>query len=80
LVRFSSSLLVAAGRSAGKARSRRSVPATSSVSRPARNIGTEPRDTTAVTHIAIQEEKDGKVVDWMEHVSDGEYKKGSGAE
>ena len=36
--------------------------------------------TTAVTHIAIQEKKDGKVVDWMEHVSDGEYKKGSGAE
>ena len=35
--------------------------------------------TTAVTHIAIQEKKDGKVVDWMEHVSDGEYKKGSGA-
>jgi quercetin dioxygenase-like cupin family protein len=34
----------------------------------------------AVTHIAIQEKKDGKVVDWMEHVSDGEYKKGSGAE
>jgi quercetin dioxygenase-like cupin family protein len=32
--------------------------------------------TTAMTHIAIQENKDGKVVDWMEHVSDGEYKKG----
>src|SRR5881397_2558117 len=26
--------------------------------------------TTAVTHIAIQEKKDGKVVDWMEKVSD----------
>src|SRR3954468_24282867 len=25
--------------------------------------------TTAMTHIAIQEKKDGKVVDWMEHVS-----------
>src|SRR5580698_3321334 len=26
--------------------------------------------TTAMTHIAIQERLDGKVVDWMEHVSD----------
>ncbi|MGA8616998.1 MAG: hypothetical protein WB660_00545 [Candidatus Sulfotelmatobacter sp.] len=32
-----------------------------------------------VTHIAIQEKKDGKVVDWMEHVSDEQYKKGSRA-
>ena len=31
--------------------------------------------TTAVTHIAIQEALDGKVVDWMEKVSDEEYKK-----
>ena len=29
--------------------------------------------TTAVTHIAIQEKKDGKVVDWMEHVTDKQY-------
>jgi quercetin dioxygenase-like cupin family protein len=29
--------------------------------------------TTAMTHIAIQEALDGKVVDWMEHVSDQEY-------
>lgn len=29
--------------------------------------------TTAMTHIAIQEELDGKAVDWMEHVSDEEY-------
>lgn len=28
---------------------------------------------TAMTHIAIQEKKDGKVVDWMEHVSDEQY-------
>jgi len=28
---------------------------------------------TAMTHIAIQEKLDGKVVDWMEKVSDGEY-------
>ncbi|MFJ6323102.1 MULTISPECIES: cupin domain-containing protein [unclassified Rhizobium] len=29
--------------------------------------------TTAMTHIAIQEHLDGKVVDWMEHVTDAEY-------
>ena len=28
---------------------------------------------TAMTHIAIQEVKDGKVVDWLEKVSDVEY-------
>ena len=30
--------------------------------------------TTAMTHIAIQEALDGKVVEWMEKVSDEEYK------
>lgn len=29
--------------------------------------------TTAMTHIAIQEHRDGKVVEWMEHVSDEQY-------
>ena len=29
--------------------------------------------TTAMTHIAIQEKKDGKVVDWMEQVTDEQY-------
>lgn len=29
--------------------------------------------TTAMTHIAIQEEVGGKNVDWMEHVSDEQY-------
>ena len=29
--------------------------------------------TTAMTHIAIQEQLDGKVVDWMEKVSDADY-------
>lgn len=29
--------------------------------------------TTAITHIAIQERLDGKVVDWMEKVSDEQY-------
>lgn len=28
---------------------------------------------TAMTHIALQEVKDGKVVDWMEHVTDAQY-------
>ena len=28
---------------------------------------------TAMTHIAIQEVKDGKAVDWMEHVTDAQY-------
>jgi quercetin dioxygenase-like cupin family protein len=30
---------------------------------------------TAMTHIAIQEKLDGKMVDWMEHVSDEQYRK-----
>jgi quercetin dioxygenase-like cupin family protein len=30
--------------------------------------------TTAMTHIAIQERLDGKTVDWMEQVSDEQYK------
>jgi quercetin dioxygenase-like cupin family protein len=30
--------------------------------------------TTAVTHIAIQEQLDGKAVEWMEKVSDEQYK------
>jgi len=29
--------------------------------------------TTAMTHIATQEGLDGKVVDWMEHVTDEQY-------
>ena len=29
--------------------------------------------TEAMTHIAIQERLDGKVVDWMEHVSEADY-------
>ncbi|MGD0735443.1 MAG: cupin domain-containing protein [Terracidiphilus sp.] len=31
--------------------------------------------TTAMTHIAIQERLDGKVVDWLEKVSDQQYEK-----
>jgi quercetin dioxygenase-like cupin family protein len=33
--------------------------------------------TTAMTHIAIQEALDGKVVDWMEHVTDEQYARGN---
>lgn len=29
--------------------------------------------TTAMTHIAIQEAQDGRAVDWLEQVTDGEY-------
>ena len=29
--------------------------------------------TTAMTHLAIQEQLDGKAVEWMEHVSDSQY-------
>jgi quercetin dioxygenase-like cupin family protein len=31
--------------------------------------------TTAMTHIAIQEQHDGKAVDWMEHVTDEQYRR-----
>lgn len=30
--------------------------------------------TTAMTHIAIQEQLDGKAADWMEHVGDEQYR------
>ncbi len=31
--------------------------------------------TTAMTHLAIQERLDGKVVEWMEHVTDAQYRR-----
>jgi quercetin dioxygenase-like cupin family protein len=31
--------------------------------------------TTAMTHVAIQEALNGKPVDWMEHVSDEQYRR-----
>ena len=34
---------------------------------------------TAMTHIAIQEQLDGKTADWMEKVGDAQYEAGSGA-
>ena len=30
--------------------------------------------TTAMTHVAIQEQLDGKAVEWLEHVSDEQYR------
>ncbi len=36
--------------------------------------------TTALTHVAIQESLDGKVVDWLEKVSDEQYAAASKAE
>src|ERR1700722_4027898 len=36
--------------------------------------------TTAMTHIALQERLNGKVVDWMEKVTDEQYQAGSNAE
>jgi hypothetical protein len=32
-----------------------------------------------MTHIAVQEHQNGKPVDWMEKVSDGQYQVGSEA-
>jgi quercetin dioxygenase-like cupin family protein len=32
--------------------------------------------TTAMTHIAVQEHADGKTADWMEHVTDEQYRAG----
>jgi quercetin dioxygenase-like cupin family protein len=34
--------------------------------------------TTALTHVAVQEARDGKAVDWMEHVTDEQYGAGRG--
>jgi quercetin dioxygenase-like cupin family protein len=36
--------------------------------------------TTAMTHISIVEQLDGKAADWMEHVSDEQYQAGSSSE
>jgi len=34
---------------------------------------------TAMTHIAIQEQLDGKTVEWMEKVSDEQYRRATAA-
>jgi quercetin dioxygenase-like cupin family protein len=36
------------------------------------------RTSTAMTHIAIQEQVDGKIVEWMEKVTDEQYHRSSG--
>ncbi len=36
--------------------------------------------TTAMTHLAIQEQLDGKAVDWLEKVSDSQYQAAAAAE
>jgi hypothetical protein len=42
--------------------------------RPARSTGCA-IPSAALTHIAIQQRLDGKVVNWMEQVSDQQYRK-----
>jgi hypothetical protein len=46
---------------------------TSSGFRPVRSIGTAPTPTTAMIQIAVQEQLDGKAVDWMEQVREEQY-------
>ena len=40
----------------------------------ARSTGLGATATTEVTFIALQEELDGRTIDWMEHVTDDQYK------
>jgi quercetin dioxygenase-like cupin family protein len=42
---------------------------------PGEKHGHGAKPTIAMTHIAIQEKTDGKVVDWMEQVPDEQYRK-----
>lgn len=35
--------------------------------------------TTAMTHVALQEKLDGSTVDWLEHVTDAQYRAPRGA-
>jgi quercetin dioxygenase-like cupin family protein len=35
--------------------------------------------TTAMTHVAVQEAQNGRVVEWMEHVTDAQYQRGPAA-
>ena len=61
-------------------RSLKSTPATSSGVPRATSIGMAPRQPPSMTHIAIQEALDGKVVDWMEPVTDAHYIASPGAD
>ena len=62
-----------AGCSAGAVRSRRSVPGDVIWTAPGEKHWHGAKATTAMTHIAIQEALNGKVVDWMEKVGDDQY-------
>jgi len=42
---------------------------------PGEKQGHRAMPATAMTHMAIQERADGKVVDWMEHVTDEQYRR-----
>ena len=60
--------------STAAAASRRSVPATSSTSNPARNTGTAPPPTASWrTSRCKRPTTNGQVVTWLEHVTDEEY-------
>ena len=48
------------------------IPGTTKLARLEENIGAAA--TTAMTHIAIQEQLNGKAVEWMEKVSDEQYR------
>jgi hypothetical protein len=63
------------GRSATADPSRRFGPVVSSGLRLTRTTGTGPAPTTAMMHIALQEAFDGKVIEWMEKVSEEEYQR-----
>jgi hypothetical protein len=47
--------------------------------RPLKNTGKGATLTTAITHIAVQEQLDGKAVDLIEYVSDEQDKQSKGA-
>jgi hypothetical protein len=74
--RLSSSQLGVAGHSAGAARSREFGRATLVWFSPGEKHWHGAAPTTAMTHIAIQEKLDGKVVDWMEQVAGEQYRAG----
>ena len=63
------------GRSATADPSRRLGPVMSSGLRLTRNTGAGAAPTTAMMHIALQEAFDGKVIEWMEKVSEEEHQR-----
>ncbi len=65
----------AAGCHVGAARSRKSGRVTWSGSRPGEKHRHGATAITAMTHSAIQERLDGKVVEWLEKVIDDQYRK-----